>query len=148
MKPYTAMDEAKLYEIASDPSRSLTDRVEAYVERDTRLMLARGQQKAEPGSKFDAGKARLDLIAPELLLGTAEILAFGAQKYGARNWEAGMSWSRPFGALMRHMWAWWRGEQLDDETGKSHLWHAACCLMFLMAFEARKAGTDDRPGAL
>lgn len=102
------------------------------------------QQKCEPGSKFDAGKARIDLIAPEMLFGTAEILDFGANKYGARNWEQGMSWSRPFGALMRHMWAWWRGENFDDETGKSHLWHAACCLMFLIAFEQRKVGTDDR----
>lgn len=102
------------------------------------------QSKQEAGAKFDAGKARIDLIAPEFLFGTAEILDFGAQKYGERNWEAGMSWSRPFAALMRHMWAWWRGEKLDDETGKSHLWHAACCLMFLIAFEARDVGKDDR----
>lgn len=103
------------------------------------------QQKQEGGSKFDAGKARIDLIAPEMLFGTADILAFGAAKYSERNWEKGMSWSRPFGALMRHMWAWWSGEQIDPETGKSHLWHASCCLMFLIAFEARKSGTDDRP---
>lgn len=102
------------------------------------------QSKQEAGSKFDAGKARLDLLAPEFLTGTAEILDFGARKYGERNWEAGMSWSRPFAALMRHMWAWWAGEEKDAETGKSHLWHAACCLMFLIAFEARGAGKDDR----
>ncbi|MFY7925552.1 MAG: dATP/dGTP diphosphohydrolase domain-containing protein [Aquidulcibacter sp.] len=96
------------------------------------------------GRKDDAGKARIDLIAPEFLIGTAEILDFGAKKYGERNWEAGMSWSRPFAALMRHMWAWWAGEGKDAETGKSHLWHAACCLMFLIAFEARAAGKDDR----
>lgn len=102
------------------------------------------QQKAEPGWKMDAGKARLDLIAPEMLDGIADILAFGAARYGERNWEKGMSWGRPFGAMMRHMWAWWRGEQADAETGKSHLWHAACCLMFLIAYEARRVGTDDR----
>lgn len=102
------------------------------------------QEKQEAGSKFDAGKARIDLIAPEMLIGTAEILDFGAKKYGERNWEAGMSWSRPFAALMRHMWAWWAGEEKDAETGKSHLFHAACCLMFLIAFEARKVGKDDR----
>mgnify|MGYP000957934659 CR=1 FL=1 len=66
-------------------------------------------------------------------------------KTGERNWELGMSWSRPFAALMRHMWAWWRGEAADPETGMSHLHHACCCLMFLVAFESRHAGQDDRP---
>jgi|TARA_R110000868_G_scaffold178785_5_gene418634 hypothetical protein len=97
------------------------------------------------GQKFDREKTRYDLLPPELLEGTAQILTFGANKYGDRNWELGMSWGRPFGALMRHMWAWWRGEANDPETGKSHLWHASCCIAFLMAYENRGIGTDDRP---
>ena len=56
-----------------------------------------------------------------------------------------MSWGRVFAALMRHMWAWWRGEVNDPETGMSHLWHAATNIAFLLAFEARKVGVDDRP---
>lgn len=65
-------------------------------------------------------------------------------RVGDRNWEHGMKWSRPFGALMRHMWAWWRGEDKDPETGRSHLWHAGCCIAFLIAYEARGDGEDDR----
>jgi len=97
------------------------------------------------GRKDDSGKLPYHLIAPELLEGTAAVLAFGAEKYAPRNWELGMDWSRPFSALMRHVWAWWRGEKADPETGFSHLHHASCCLMFLIAFEARNAGKDDRP---
>ncbi len=97
------------------------------------------------GRKDDGDKARYDLIPPELLEATAAVLTFGAQKYGERNWEKGMKWGRPFAALMRHMWAWWRGEAKDPETGMSHLWHAACCIAFLVAFEERKIGGDDRP---
>lgn len=97
------------------------------------------------GRKDDQAKIRYELIPPEFLDGTADILTFGAKKYGDRNWEKGMAWSRVFGALMRHMWAWWRSEAGDPETGKSHLWHAACCLAFLMAYEERKSGQDDRP---
>ena len=97
------------------------------------------------GRKDDGGKARHDLIPPELPDAVAQVLAFGASKYGERNWEKGMNWGRPFAALMRHMWAWWRGEANDTETGMSHLWHAACCIAFLIAFEQRKIGTDDRP---
>lgn len=99
--------------------------------------------------KHDDGKARWDLLPPELMEQTALVLAFGAGKYGNRNWEKGMSWGRPFAALMRHMWAWWRQENggKDAETGYSHLAHAACCLAFLIAYEARQTGEDDRPAA-
>ncbi len=97
------------------------------------------------GRKDDGGKAPHHLIAPEIQDALARVLDFGARKYAPRNWERGMAWSRPFSALMRHMWAWWGGEQRDPETGMSHLWHAACCLMFLVAYEQRKTGKDDRP---
>lgn len=95
--------------------------------------------------KSDSGKPQYDLIPPEFLEGTAVILTHGAQKYEPRNWEMGAEWSRYFSALMRHMWAWWGGENADPETGKPHLWHASCCLAFLIAYEARGIGADDRP---
>lgn len=97
------------------------------------------------GRKDDDAKARMDLIPPELLFAVADILTYGAAKYGDRNWEKGMKWGRVFGALMRHLWAWWAREGVDPETGRSHLWHAACCLAFLIAYEERRIGDDDRP---
>ena len=98
------------------------------------------------GRKNDSEKTvRPELIPPELIEATGTILAFGAKKYADRNWEKGMNWSRVFGALMRHLWAWWKKEESDPETGYSHLWHAACCLSFLIAYEQRTIGTDDRP---
>lgn len=66
-------------------------------------------------------------------------------KTGERNWELGMKWGRPYAALRRHMAAWWKGEHKDPETGMSHLWHAACCIAFLVTYEQRGMGTDDRP---
>ena len=116
--------------------------IEQEIEDDEILANAAA---ASGGRKDDQGKARMDLVPPEFLFATADILAFGAGKYAPRNWEKGMAWGRPFGALMRHMWAWWRGDACDPETGKSHLWHAACCLAFLIAYEARGIGDDDRP---
>ena len=106
------------------------------------------------GRKDDAGKTRFELVPPEVVFAIAQILTFGAEKYHDRNWEQGMSWGRVFGALMRHMWAWWGGQgpttksflfgDMDEETGYSHLWHAACCIAFLVAYEERGHGTDDR----
>ena len=108
------------------------------------------------GRKDDQEKIRMELIPPELPFAVGVILTSGAKKYEDRNWEKGMSWSRVFGALMRHMWCWWGGlgptrknfalGTLDDETGHSHLWHAACCIAFLVAFEERQMDEfDDRP---
>ena len=106
------------------------------------------------GTKHDSGKVRLELIPPELLFAVGSILTFGAEKYADRNWELGMKWSRVFGAMMRHLWCWWGGQgptnknflfgDLDDETGLSHLWHAGCCIAFLIAYEERGSGEDDR----
>jgi hypothetical protein len=48
-------------------------------------------------------------------------------------------------ALMRHMTAWWEGESADPETGYSHLWHAGCCILFLITYELRGNGHNDRP---
>ena len=97
------------------------------------------------GQKFDSNKPRYDLIPPEVEEAIAQVLTFGAAKYSARNWELGMDWGRPYAALRRHMAAWWSGQDNDEETGMSHLWHAACCIAFLVAFEQRGSGNDDRP---
>lgn len=99
----------------------------------------------DEGRKDDVGKARYDLTPPEVEDAIAVVLAYGAAKYGERNWEKGMNWGRPYAALRRHMAAWWGGEACDPETGMSHLHHAAANIAFLIAFEARGTGTDDRP---
>lgn len=97
------------------------------------------------GRKDDTEKLPFHLLPPELLEGVASVLDFGAKKYAPRNWEAGMDWSRVFAALQRHMWAWWGGEDKDPETGMSHLYHAGCCIAFLISYEKRGIGNDDRP---
>ena len=97
------------------------------------------------GKKYDQNKNRLDLLPIDALEEVGWILTMGAEKYGDRNWEKGMNWSRLFGACMRHMWAWFTGEDKDRESGRSHLAHACCCVLFLLAYTLREKGTDDRP---
>ncbi len=98
------------------------------------------------GTKNDQGKLRYDLLAPEALEGLVGVLTYGATKYAPRNWERGISYSRVFAAAMRHLWAWFRGNECDPETGLSHLDHAACCIHFLSAYTKRKmTAFDDRP---
>jgi len=99
----------------------------------------------EGGLKFDADKDPWHLAPWDAFLAIVKVLSFGANKYAPRNWEKGMDWSRPWSALQRHLTAWWGQEGLDPETGYSHLWHAGCCLVFLIAYEIRGVGKDDRP---
>ena len=94
--------------------------------------------------KNDQGKIRMELIPPELMIAVGDILTSGAIKYDDRNWEHGMDWSRVYGAMLRHQNAWWSGEDTDPETGRSHLWHVACCATFLLTYEMRGVGKDDR----
>lgn len=98
----------------------------------------------EPGIKFDADKTRFDLIPFDCLEEVGKVLTYGASKYGERNWERGMSWSRVVGAGLRHTFAMMRGEDRDSETGFLHSAHAICCLMFACSYQLRNHGTDDR----
>ena len=95
--------------------------------------------------KQDAGKPRPALIPPEFVEQMALVLDAGSRKYAVWNWAPGAEWSRYYAALLRHLNAWWGGEDRDPETGLSHLGHAACCLSFLVSYEQRGVGKDDRP---
>jgi hypothetical protein len=95
--------------------------------------------------KSDGGKVRFSLIPWDALMGILEILEYGANKYQPDNWTKGADWSRYYNALMRHLTAWWLGEKADPETGRSHLLHCGACLLFLIAYEIRGIGRDDRP---
>ena len=89
-------------------------------------------------------KTRFDLIPFASVGEIADVLAHGADKYSDNNWCRGTNWGRYFSALCRHVFAWWRGEDKDPETGFSHLAHAGCCLIFLMEYQRNGWGTDDR----
>lgn len=84
------------------------------------------------GRKFDDGKLEYGLLPPQALKATVDVLTIGAKKYARDNWKSvPYSKRRYFDALQRHLWSWKEGEIHDQETGKHHLAHAICCLMFL-----------------
>lgn len=99
------------------------------------------------GKKFDTEKVMLQLLPLDALEEVGKVLTFGAAKYGERNWESGIKYGRLFGAALRHLFSWFRGEDRDPETGLSGLAHAACCILFLLAYVIRGKGKvfDDRP---
>ena len=96
------------------------------------------------GVKFDQGKRRVDLVPAEAINALADVLTAGAVKYGEHNWRHGMDWSRVYGAAQRHMLAFWGGDDIDEESGMPHLWHALTNMAFLVSYQAMRVGRDDR----
>lgn len=100
------------------------------------------------GIKHDKAKLRLDLIPVSTFKGLGDVLTHGANKYGDRNWEKGLMYSRVYGALLRHVIAWWDGEEFDPESGVHHLDSVLANASFLKEYVSNpdKFGSfDDRP---
>jgi hypothetical protein len=95
-------------------------------------IVTTSQTATTGGRKFDGGKLEYGLLPAAALKATVDVLTLGAQKYERDNWKhVPDAKRRYFDALQRHLWDWKMGETFDPETGRSHLAHAMCCLMFL-----------------
>ena len=97
--------------------------------------------KGEAGSK----KAPMWLLPPVALEQTAWVHKLGNDKYGPFNWrKTGVCATTYVSAIMRHLNAWRDGEDLDPESGISHIAHVATSCNILM--DAAACGTlqDDR----
>lgn len=84
--------------------------------------------------KYDNGKPPIHLIPTEAIVSIAQVLGFGAQKYGENNWREDANitkWGRTYSSLQRHLTSFWGGEDTDPESGLSHLDHALTQLMIL-----------------
>ena len=82
-------------------------------------------------TKHDNGKPLVSLVEPSFIIGLAEVMTQGADKYGKDNWKLCEEPERYLNALLRHTLAYWGGEKVDNESGKSHLYHIAFNAMAL-----------------
>ena len=98
----------------------------------------------KPAMKYDNEKPRMDLLDPLALDGLAKVLTFGAQKYADHNWRKGIANSRLIAAMLRHLFAIMRGEDIDPESGLPHIDHLGCCWMFLSNNMKVRPEMDDR----
>lgn len=62
----------------------------------------------------EKGKPRYDLLSPFALTRWANLMARGAEKYNARNWEKGMNVSRLFSSAYRHLMQYYLGDRSED----------------------------------
>lgn len=104
---------------------------------------------AESGAQREKlGAIRYDYMPfIEVAEAYARVAEFGARKYDTDNWMKGLPTSQIFGSLMRHTWAWMRGEQYDNGPKGSGLLHTDHILWNAVALvynQANKPECDDR----
>lgn len=99
---------------------------------------------SETGGEKGVKPERFDLLPVEALEVMARLYGFGAEKYAAHNWRKGYEWSKSYASLQRHANAFWRGEDIDAETGLPHLAGVAFHAFTLMVFMEEQPGYDDR----
>lgn len=99
------------------------------------------------GTKHDSGKPDLSLVSSELMVALAEVRQFGATKYHRDNWKLGFKYTRSIAAALRHIMAFKDGEDLDGESGLTHIAHAIASLEHLLYDYTHHKDNDDRKGS-
>ena len=97
------------------------------------------------GGEKGQKNVQIHCIPWEALRILGEVYTFGRAKYADYNFRKGYDWSLSFDAMQRHLWMWWAGEDLDEESGLHHLGHAIWHGFTLLLFSIKGRGTDDRP---
>jgi hypothetical protein len=77
------------------------------------------------------GKPPLDLLSYEALARVAEVRAFGLNKYGGDT-APEVPDNQFLGAALRHIYKALDGQAIDEESGLSHVAHAAMDLMLVL----------------
>lgn len=103
---------------------------------------------ADKNPKHAAGrkKASMDGIPPIAIVREGAVMRHGYEKYGKFNWgEAGVVASVYYEAALRHLLAWYTGEDIDPESGQPHLAHVRACAGIVIDCTERGILDDDRP---
>jgi hypothetical protein len=106
-------------------------------------------EDSKPSNPKDAvgvRKAPMSTVSCAVLVEVGVAMLEGAAKYGRHNYRAiGVSASVYYDATMRHLMGWWEGEDLDPDSGLSHVTKAIASLVVLRDAMIQGKFSDDRP---
>lgn len=103
-------------------------------------------KETNPKDAIGVRKAPLSCVPMNVVAELGVAMLEGASKYGRHNWrEAGVRSSVYFDAAMRHLIAWWEGEDTDPDSGLPHVIKAMATLTVLRDADYAGMLTDDRP---
>lgn len=99
-----------------------------------------------PKDAIGIRKAPLSTVPGNVLAEMGVAMLEGASKYGRHNYRAaGVRASVYYDAAMRHLIAWWEGEDIDPDSGMSHITKLLACMAVLRDAMHQDMWTDDRP---
>jgi len=94
-------------------------------------------------------KAPLSTVSANVLMEVGLAMLEGARKYGRHNYRvAGVRASVYYDASMRHLMSWYEGQDIDPDSGLSHITKAIACLTVLRDAQINEMWNDDRPPVL
>jgi len=103
-------------------------------------------KETNPKDAVGCGKAPMSCLPMAVVAEVGVALFEGACKYGKFNWRiVGVRASIYFDAAHRHMTSWWEGEDIDPDSGLSHVTKAISALMVLRDAMIQGNWVDDRP---
>jgi hypothetical protein len=104
------------------------------------------EKPTNPKDAIGVRKVPMSVVPSGVLMETALGMLEGASKYGRHNYRAmGVRASVYYDAAMGHMMDWWEGEDIDPDSGLSHVTKAICSLVVLRDAMLQGKFTDDRP---
>ena len=99
-----------------------------------------------PKDAIGSKKVPMSVVSAPVMMEIALAMMEGARKYGAHNYRvAGVRASVYYDACMRHLMAWHEGENIDIDSGLSHISKALGCLTVLRDSMILGNWKDDRP---
>lgn len=99
-----------------------------------------------PKDAIGVRKAPLSTLPMGVVAEMGVAMLEGAAKYGRHNYRGvGVRASVYFDATMRHLVAWWEGEDKDPDSGLSHITKALVSLAVLRDAQMQGKCEDDRP---
>jgi hypothetical protein len=103
-------------------------------------------KQSNPKDLVGTTKVPMSTVSAPVMAEVGVAMLEGALKYGRHNYRAvGVRASVYYDATMRHMMAWWEGEDIDPGSGLSHITKAITSLMVLRDSMIQGNVIDDRP---
>jgi hypothetical protein len=84
----------------------------------------------DKSDRFNQGKPKWSLVHYESLIPMIRVLEFGARKYAPENWKKGLDLKEILESVQRHLGDLMDGEEIDPESGVSHMGYIQCNAMF------------------
>ena len=104
------------------------------------------EKPSNPKDVLGIAKAPMSTVSAVVLAEIGVAMFEGASKYGKFNYRAvGVRASVYYDATMRHLMAWFEGEDIDPDSRMHHITKAITSLVVLRDAMIQGLVTDDRP---